>query len=573
MRLVSITVENYRSITKAHRVAIGERTVLVGPNNEGKSNILKALVAAMDTLTSSLVRVVRTGSGRVIVGNRSREVYDWETDFPIALQSSKPQGESVIILDFRPTKEEIEQFKSQIGSKLKDSLPLRVCLGPQGAKISVYKKGPGGPALTKKSEAIAKFVASRVEFQHIPAVRTAESAQRIVGDLVDRELARLEANPEYVETIKKIATLQQPVMEALSAGIKQTLVKFLPRVRDVRVEIPESARYRAVRRACEILVDDGTRTSLVSKGDGVQSLAALALMRHAAETAAKGKNLVLAIEEPESHLHSHAIHEIREVLGELSERHQVVLTTHNPLFVDRVRPTANILVSGGRAKPAKCIDDVRKVLGVRASDNLLHAALVLVVEGSDDVLSLRALLANASTKLASAFGSNVLVLDWLQGATNLGYKVGLVKAAVCSAHCILDDDKAAHGAVEKAKAEGVVSLAEVNFLTCKGRAEAEIEDLYDPKIYVGLLRNKYGVNLTGSFKSNKKWSERMKSVFKGQGKPWNDVLKAEVKLGIAQCVATDPANALLPACRESFDAAVASLEKRLTQLSSGQGGY
>ncbi|MGH8336206.1 MAG: AAA family ATPase, partial [Gammaproteobacteria bacterium] len=53
-------------------------------------------------------------------------------------------------------------------------------------------------------------------------------------------------------------------------------------------------------------------------------------MRHASETSAGGRNLVIAIEEPESHLHPRAIHEFKEVILELAQKHQVLLTSHNP---------------------------------------------------------------------------------------------------------------------------------------------------------------------------------------------------------------------------------------------------
>ena len=50
MKLVSFSVTNYRSITKAHKIAIGQYTVLLGKNNEGKSNISNALNCAMNIL-------------------------------------------------------------------------------------------------------------------------------------------------------------------------------------------------------------------------------------------------------------------------------------------------------------------------------------------------------------------------------------------------------------------------------------------------------------------------------------------------------------------------------------------
>ena len=50
MQLVNFSVTNYRSITKAHKINLQNITVLVGRNNEGKSNILMALNVAMETM-------------------------------------------------------------------------------------------------------------------------------------------------------------------------------------------------------------------------------------------------------------------------------------------------------------------------------------------------------------------------------------------------------------------------------------------------------------------------------------------------------------------------------------------
>ena len=90
MRLVSISVENYRSIAKAPKIRLGSSTVLVGPNNEGKSNILRALVAGMNILTSQR-SVVRTASG-VRLPRIPPRFYDWEKDYPVHLQPRDQGG-------------------------------------------------------------------------------------------------------------------------------------------------------------------------------------------------------------------------------------------------------------------------------------------------------------------------------------------------------------------------------------------------------------------------------------------------------------------------------------------------
>lgn len=307
MKLVSFSVTRYRSIVKASKLPIRQSTVLIGPNNEGKSNILRALVVTLELL--SRIGGIRIFRGRLRSSSeRYTEFYDWHRDFPISLQTKMPDGESVFGLELLLSEDEVWDFEKEVKSTLNGTLPLEVSFSPKQIGFKVLKRGPGGPALSKKSEAIAQFISKRINLSYIPAVRTAKSAHEIVADLVEKELTVVETNATYQKALSAVAKLQQPVLDKISSSIKDTLKEFLPNVDAVTVSIPDEERSRALRRACEIIVDDGTPTHLMRKGDGVQSLAALSLMRHASESSGAGRNLILAIEEPESHLHPNAIH-------------------------------------------------------------------------------------------------------------------------------------------------------------------------------------------------------------------------------------------------------------------------
>lgn len=557
MKLISVTIENYRSITKAYKIRLGDATVLLGPNNEGKSNVLFALVTAMTVLTRLQYQPTLS---RFVV----RRLYEWSRDFPLHLQPTRPKGQSAIVLEFGLSDSELSEFRRAVRTRLSGSLPLRIALGPDAdASVTVHKKGPGGAQLSKKRAAIARFVATRLRVEHIPAVRTARSAQDVVETLVSRELEKVEGDPAYRDAVARVAAIQEPLLAALSEKIRQTLVEFLPAVRSVQIAISADQRYEALRR-CSISVDDGTRTLLQYKGDGVQSLAALGIMRHASEQQASDRHSVIAIEEPESHLHPGAIHELRRVLSEMSMRSQIVITTHNPLFVSRSNVGANIVVTNSRARPAKTIDEVRAVLGVRASDNLRSAALVLVVEGEEDRVALQALLATADPAIARALGAGVLALDSLQGAGNLAYKLGLLRTMLCNTYSFLDDDAAARTAVAAAETQGLLTVNEVTLAHCDGRAESELEDLYHPDVYRDLIQTRYGVSLVGPrFRNAGKWSDRLRDTFEQQGKAWSDRLEADVKRCVANAVADSPTNALVPQTRTAIDALVTALKSRL----------
>jgi len=334
-------------------------------------------------------------------------------------------------------------------------------------------------------------------------------------------------------------------------------------VSDVEVQIRSDERSRALRRSIDIYVDDGTPTLLHLKGDGVQSLAAIGLMRHVSESSARGRSLVIAIEEPESHLHPRAIHDLYSVIRELSQRHQIVLTTHSPLFVDRANPSSNVIVLNKRARPAKSIQEIREVLGVQASDNLRHAELVLLVEGEDDRVALRGLL-SSSALIAKAITRGLLAIDTLAGATNLAYKAGLMRNSLCSFHVFLDQDAAATSAFEYAFSQGLVTAAQTNFAIVPGHSESELEDMYDPGYYSPLIQSKYGVVVDcPRFKAKAKWSTRMKAVFESQGKPWTENIEADLKASIAGLAAQSAGAILHPARRSSFDALVGALSGKL----------
>jgi putative ATP-dependent endonuclease of OLD family len=427
------------------------------------------------------------------------------------------------------------------------------------------------PALSIKAEPIGQFISKRINLSYIPAVRTAKSAHEIVGELVEKELAVVESEASYQQALKDVAKLQQPVLDKISAILKDTLVEFLPNVRKVTVSIPQEERFRALRRACEIVVDDGTPTELLRKGDGVQSLAALSLMRHASESSGAGRNLILAIEELESHLHPNAIHQLRMVVADIARKHQVIMTTHCPLFVDRTSIKSNIIVHSNKAIPAKDVKEIREVLGVRASDNLQHAEMILVVEGEEDRRELRALLRQHSPRLANAIKEQSLGFESLHGGSNLSYKLSQIREAMCLAHSFLDHDKCGLAAQQKAEQEGLLTVADVTFAVCEALDESEFEDMLDSAIYGAMIQNRYGVSiLSPKFKGNAKWSDRLRAAFKHQGKTWSDAVETKVKGEIAELVESNPASALNPHKRSSFDALVTALEAKLNAITASK---
>lgn len=558
MQLVQFSATNYHSITSAHRIRFSNVTVLIGRNNEGKSNLLRALEAAMALLKQhSLISSSR--NRRMFMNDAA---YVWQRDFPVQLQDRRTATQTILKLEFLLDEEECREFRGEIGSSINGSLPLEIKIGKdQEPQIRLVKSGKNTTALAAKSAQIARFVASRIHFNYIPAVRTDNTTIELIGGLLSQELRTLESDDRYLEALNTIADLQQPILDELATRVHGPLKEFLPSIKSVKLEISESSRRYSLRRDVSVVIDDGTPTLLEYKGDGVKSLAALGLLK--SQNAPTGAS-ILAIEEPESHLHPAAIHQVNEIIRSISETSQVIVTTHNPLFVDRENIRANVIVTDGGATPAKNIAAIRDILGIKASDNLTHANYALVVEGEDDAIALRALLPILSEKIAKALRNNLLIVEPIGGAGNLSYKLCLLRNSLCAVHTLLDGDQAGRDAYKKAEGDSLISVANCTFITCNDMTEAEFEDCIDPQIYREIILNEQGVDLTSTkFRGNSKWSQRIRTTFLDQGKNFTDELLMKSKYLVAAAIAKNPKSALNQHKRNSVDAMVSALERMI----------
>lgn len=553
MQLVNFSVRNYRSITKAHKINLQNITVLVGRNNEGKSNILMALNVAMETMMQHANHA-----------NVHERLYDWQRDFPVQLQQRKNNLDSIFRLNFRLNHDENTEFFRTTGIRSNEDIPIELKYGQDNrAKITVPKKGSS--SFNDKSEKVTAFICERIAINYIQAVRTEDMAMDVIHRLISTELSKLYDNEEYKSAEQTIYNLQEAVYNDIANRILAPLQEFLPQL--TNVEIKSRGRrlvWRGFRNDVDVILNDGTPTSILYKGDGIKSLVSLAILKESKNEIGAS---IIAIEEPESHLHPEAIHSLVNVINGISENHQVIITTHNPLFVQRNNISNNIIVDHGTAKPAKNIKEIRELLGVLPEDNLINASHVLVVEGEDDKIALNKILSSLSPTIKDALIKNKLVIQPLAGATNLNYELSRLRSYVCRYFVFLDADEAGYDAAEKAIEKGLLSESDVKYSICNGNNTAEFEDCLKKDFYIEAIRNKFSVDLgVTSFRNSKKWSDRVKTVFLSQGQRWTDAVEKKVKMEVTKLIPVEDADSVLDEHkRGSIDALVNALENMLSQ--------
>lgn len=574
MKLLRFTVTNFRSIIKAHNIPISNTTVIVGKNNEGKSNLLKALSISMNIIseyskkryfnrlnrntmsTYSLYRMERMFEG----------YYEWQRDFPIALQNKSGQKNTIFKLEFELTTNEIESFRKEIKSNLNGHLRLEITIGENNKpKIKVLKQGRGNELLNKKSDKITEYISQKISFNYIPAIRTHEQTVDVIKRLLSKEMAILEENEEYKKSRETILNIEKTVLKELSKRITVPLSKFLPNIKSVKIHLNEEDRYVGHRRDFNLVIDDGTPTNIEYKGEGVKSLAALGILK---DKNYKTDASIIAIEEPESHLHPGAIHQLQEIIRSLENENQVVLTTHNPLFVNRASLNSNIIINTGKAIQAKNINEIRKILGVRISDNLMHAQFCLIVEGKQDKNILEAIIPHLSKKLGNAFKNHILVIETLNGVANLSYKLSSLAEQLYTHHVFVDHNNEANAAIEKAIKDKILERKDLTQTICRRMEQSELEDCFDYKIYASDILKEFNVDINcAEFKKSKKWSDRIESTFSSQGKKCTHNVIAQVKNTVAATIIDNVENALCEHKKNSITSLVDQLENLIDSRS------
>ncbi len=561
MRANSISVSRYRSINEAAKVPLGDATVLIGRNNEGKSNFLRALEIAF-----FVIEATATTTGMIRFRSRYSP-YRWERDFPVALKNKeRGRRDTTIRLSLTLTDAEVDALVEQTGVNLSAELVVEVALSEGGAaSVKVLKQGPAAKKLAEAIQEICAFITARLSFLYIPAVRTEQDSQSIIRTLLERSVLNSSSVSQFDAIALQIRDLEQPTFDRIRDDVSATLRKFLPTVTSIRIERSSDDLMRSIRRIAardlKIYINDGVDTELALKGDGVKSILALALFQHSAPI---GASALLAIEEPEAHLHSGAIRELKSVLNEVSSKSQVVISTHNPSFVSRENPRQNLIVHQGTVRVAKNVREIRELMGIRASDALANADFAIVCEGSDDALILKQILSRLSPYLSTVIGAGLVAFEVLGGAGKLSYKLGTLKRDLVPFHVVMDNDVASQNAIRASTQDSLLEMSEYTLTAVPGLRESELEDVLDPTVYASILRDKFGVVLArNNIPGRDKWATRVGELFRSQGKLWDDGTKRALKDEVSILVAGSEADVMLPARAQILQHLVDTLEAKV----------
>lgn len=566
MKIKSLTIINYRSILCAKDIQLSDKmTILVGKNNEGKSNILRALSGVFAVI--SLLQDEKIKNLKPFLFRRFRDTslynfsYDWEKDFPIKKQKRSPNGKTEFRLNFVLSKEEQIEFAKTTGHRFNENLPFHIIFSKNNVEIHIPKRsyGKSSQSFSQNIDKMAKFISSKMNSIYIPAVRTTDISIGIVEKLIERQVRKVaQEDPEYADAQKKMDELLKKSIANLSEQITDILKKFVPNLQRVEIDYNEY-RHLSRRIAAEIKVDDGVLTSIYEKGDGLKSLIALSLMQG---SSSNDKDLTIAVEEPESHLHPEACRRVKNILYNLAKQNQVIISTHSPVFINREDLSSNIIVRNNEVVPVHTLSDVRNELGVAISDNLCNAEIILLLEGGTDVRSMSAILKEKSPKLKKAIENGTLIFHAMGGVKNLESSERFFQSLIFKKIvAYVDDDETSHIAFDIADKNGVLNEKDIIFSMTPNKKESEFEDLLLEDLYSDFIPKNLSNWRMYLRNRNQKWSKNIKDLYCNSGTKLD---LEELKNKVSTKVESTPGTALDESKSSTIDSLIGLLEKNIT---------
>ncbi|MBH1941057.1 AAA family ATPase [Mobilitalea sibirica] len=273
MKLSYVSISKYRSITTAHKIDLSNLTVLLGQNNEGKTYVLKAIDLGMEILRSMELLQKRKRS--------IKQLYDWQEDFPLSLQTSKKlhNKNTEVRMDFSMNEDETIELNNIIRSNINGALSIYIKIGESNSlSVTIPKRGKNAKALSDKIIPISRFICNKFDVQFIPAVRSETDAYSVISELINLELSSIE-DQVYKDSLEYIEKIQQEKLVLLAKRVKTPLVQFLPQIKSVNLYLTDRMRKgnSISGKIVNMDIDDGVLTSLSNKGDGVKSLSTIAI--------------------------------------------------------------------------------------------------------------------------------------------------------------------------------------------------------------------------------------------------------------------------------------------------------
>ncbi|MFZ2656231.1 MAG: AAA family ATPase [Victivallales bacterium] len=390
MKISKVRVRNYRSCFEV-TANLSNFTPIVGVNNSGKSNFIRAIAWALKPIALD-----------------SSDFNNRNNDITVEFTVDEISNETLKLLESGKHRERIEPFvhdekihirrtmsATQSGAK---ALNLHVAKGDAHDFDSAdWKVNPTGlanalgvifpdpiiiPAMSDAAEDVTKS-------------KSGTTITRLLQEIITtvEEKHGLEINDALKsarEILDASGTNRSKVLTEIDGQASSELSEIFPGVSvKIHVDMPDiksifkAATLKTFEGACERDVTD--------LGHGTQRSIQMALIRVLAQRAKnnrKGSNTLFLLEEPELYLHPHAIELLSESVKRLSKTgYQVLCVTHSPQMISREFMSSTLLVRKDSANGyTRILPSLKSIIEREVSNHEAQAEIVFDLSMTNDWL-------------------------------------------------------------------------------------------------------------------------------------------------------------------------------------------
>lgn len=394
MRISRLQITNHSRI-QDFDIEIRRHAVIVGANDVGKSSILRMLNLVLGTSTAGLYQALTPGDLRN--PDEPLVVNVWWNDF--TEKNRRPFPSEISIAEDQETEYLLVRMLVEAHPEDEEAITVRRWFPESG-----HERVPSREQLEEFGWRYLRATrsSSMIEGAHSP-VRTLLASADLGSNEESLKILLNEFNEELSKN-EAVAELLGRVAMHLSRAMPRSVSEDDFAVRSVADPSSDVLQDVSI-----FLNRDGEQVSLLEQSDGARQLMSMTLF-----DLAEGAANVLAIDEPEIHLHPTSQRTVADLLS--GEGNQKIIVTHSPYVLQRFEPAEVISVDRHGHCHQIDNDKLSKVEKVRAhwwSPRLLEALtarFVILVEGDADRVIVEAVAKELGIDL-DRLGALVLELD------------------------------------------------------------------------------------------------------------------------------------------------------------------
>lgn len=380
MKLKSIKIKNFRSIEELEITNLENGISIVGQNNTGKTNILKAIEM-------------------FFTGNENKFNYNIKEHLTFGIQGELTNIVAVFIGDknnnndklFYDEYEELSRHYEKTYSNNNDEIPIYLSFSSNGNPVYRFFTNNKFISVNENKSEIWNqqnlLIAQLINSFSCHYIPSSKSTKELMTILLTPYIRK--SISSIIE--KQIGEIRHELIN-ISNCINSNLLSNKISDLNISVKIPNDSIEDIISSFDYNLIMNNQETSFYQHGMGIQIASFFASLQWITEEEAKqNKSVLWLIEEPESFLHPKLYKNCFDVLKELSKKADVVWTTHSLSFINQnIDKIISIKNENGKTKQIKykkyidATKDIREYLGVQFSDFFNLGKYNILVEGHTD---------------------------------------------------------------------------------------------------------------------------------------------------------------------------------------------